>query len=308
MSSSDPVPARDLAAFVAAVETGSVQAAADALILTQSAATKRIQRLERRLGTALLERGRHGVRPTAAGRTLYPDAKEALTALQRAEERVLAAGAAQAGSLRLAASHTVGGFLLPRWMSGFRAQYPDVHPQVEVVNSSAVLRLVRGGDAELGFVEGADDLAGLERLALGVDELVVVVRAGHRWARRSGVRPAELTGEPFYAREAGSGTRTVAEQRLAQAGTALVPSLEMASTESLKRAVLDDGFAVLSRHAITGELAAGALVALPVRGVDLRRELSAVRRARRRQGRAARWLWDWLAGRFGQIRAGRSSA
>ncbi len=290
----DPLASRDLATFVAAVETGSIQAAADALVVTQSAATKRIQSLERRLGVALLERGRSGVRPTDAGRTLYPDAKEALAALHRGEERVLADGPARASALRLAASHTIGGFLLPRWLSGFRAQAPEVHPQVEVVNSPAVLRLVREGGADIGFVEGADDLSGFDVLPVGVDELAVVVHPGHRWARRTSVRPGELAGEPFYAREAGSGTRAVAEARLARAGTVLQPSLEVASTEILKRAVLDGGFAVLSRHAVAGELASGALMALPVRGVDLERRLSAVRRARGRHGSAPRRLWEWL--------------
>lgn len=295
MSSSEPLSVRDLAAFVAAVETGSIQAAADELDLTQSAATKRVQSLERRLGITLLHRGRSGVSPTDAGRTLYPDAKEALLALRRAEQRVLAAGKAQESSLRLAASQTVGGFLLPRWLSGFRAQAPEVLPQVEVVNSPSVLRLVRDGDAGIGFVEGDDDLAGLQQLPVGTDELVVVVRPGHPWARRSSVRPPELTREAFYAREPGSGTRTVAENRLAAAGTVLAPRLQVASTESLKRAVLDDGFAILSRYAIADELATGTLVALSVRGVDLHRGLIAVRRASGRHPQAAQRLWTWLA-------------
>lgn len=292
----EPLSARDLAAFVAALETGTVQAAADALTLTQSAATKRIQALERRLGVALLERGRQGVRPTEAGRVLYPDAKEALAALERAEERVRAAGEAQAGVLRLAASHTVGGFLLPAWLSAFRAENPEVSPQVEVVNSPGVLRLVRGGDADVGFVEGTDDLSGLERLTVGADELVVVAGPQHRWAGRTRLAPSELTREPFHAREAGSGTRAVAEERLERAGVALAPSLQMASTESLKRAVLDGGFAILSRHAVAGELAAGSLVALRVRGVDLTRELVAVRKGRG-GSRAAQRLWRWLSER-----------
>lgn len=295
MSTSEPLAARDLAAFVAAVETGSVQAAADALDLTQSAATKRIQGLERRLGVLLLDRGPRGVSPTGAGRTLYVDAKEALAVLRRAEERVSAAGASEALVLRLAASHTIGGFLLPGWLSRFRAQAPDVQPQVEVVKSPTVLQLVRDGRAHVGFVEGDDDLGDLEELTVGLDELVVVVAAGHRWARRRSVRPAELAGEPFFAREAGSGTRAVAEHRLAVAGTTLVASLQMASTESLKRAILVDGYALLSRHTIVHELAAGTLAALPVQDVDLHRVLRAVRRGEDRRSRAAATLWEWLA-------------
>jgi len=292
----EPLAARDLAAFVAAVEAGSVQAAAEALLLTQSAATKRIQNLERRLGVTLLERRRYGVHMTEGGRTLYPDAKEALAALQRAEQRVRAVGDRQALVLHLAASHTIGGFLLPHWLSRFRAEAPAVQPRVEVVNSPSVVRLVRERDADIGFIEGNDEISDLERLTVGVDELVVVVWAGHRWARRSGLRAPELAGEPFYAREAGSGTRAVAEERLAATGTLLEPSLQVASTESLKRAVLDGGFAILSRSAIVNELAAGTLVAVPVADIDLRRELTAVRRRGRGRTRAADLLWRWLRG------------
>jgi DNA-binding transcriptional LysR family regulator len=294
MAISEPLAARDLATFVAAVETGSVQAAAEELTVTQSAATKRIQSLERRLGVTLLERDRHGVCPTEAGRTLYPDAKEALTLLARAEQRVAAAGAARA--LRLAASHTIGGFLLPGWLSRLRALAPGIHPQVEVVNSPTVLALVREQRVDIGFVEGEDEDDDLDALPVGLDELVVVIGPRHRWARRASLRAAELAAEPLYAREPGSGTRAVAERRLAGAGIVLEPSLQMASTESLKRAVLDGGFALLSGHAVADEVAAGALRALPVRDVDLHRTLRAVRRRRERPVPAAAQMWRFLAG------------
>src|SRR6185312_13685197 len=80
----DPLSGRELAAFVAAVDAHTLHAAADTLALTQSAVTKRVAALERRVGQKLLERGRSGVRPTAAGRALYPEARAALAALERA--------------------------------------------------------------------------------------------------------------------------------------------------------------------------------------------------------------------------------
>ena len=72
----DPLSGRELAAFVTAVERGTVQGAADALALTQSAATKRLLALERRVGRPLLERTAQGVRVTEAGAVLYPLARE----------------------------------------------------------------------------------------------------------------------------------------------------------------------------------------------------------------------------------------
>jgi DNA-binding transcriptional LysR family regulator len=146
----DPLSGRELAAFVAAVDARTLYAAADALALTQSAVTKRIAALERRVGQPLLERGRSGVRPTAAGRALYPEARAALAALDRARRSVADADATSA--LQVAASHTVAGYLLPGWLAGFRAERGTLRIAVEVVNSPGVLAAVRGGRAELGFV------------------------------------------------------------------------------------------------------------------------------------------------------------
>ncbi|MBN9622936.1 MAG: LysR family transcriptional regulator, partial [Actinobacteria bacterium] len=109
----DPLSSRELAAFLAAIETGSVQGASEALDLTQSATTKRIQALERRLGVTLLVRGRQGVRPTEEGMALYPEARRGLDALALAEGAV--AGRRAARPLRIAASRTVGEALLPSW-------------------------------------------------------------------------------------------------------------------------------------------------------------------------------------------------
>jgi DNA-binding transcriptional LysR family regulator len=294
VSAADPLPGPQLAAFVAAVECGSVQEAASALMLTQSAATKRIQALERTLGVELLQRSRNGVRPTAAGQVLYPDAKEALAALQRAEQSVRTAAAQGEQTLSLAASHTIGEVLLPGWLAAFRTLAPDVQAQVEIVNSPTVLARLRERRADLGFVEGTDDLGEFDALPLAGDELVVVVAAGHRWARRRSVAPTELAAEPFFARETGAGTLAVAVERLAAHGVALRPSLQMASIASLKRAVAGGGFTLLSRRTVQEEAAAGALVALPVRGVDLHRQLLAVRRRARRHGATATRLWRWL--------------
>lgn len=294
-SDADPLPGSELAAFAAAVESGTVQGAADALDLTQSAATKRIQSLERRLGGELLERGRSGVRPTQLGRTVYPHAKRALHALADVAEAASRAGAASAHELRLTASLTIAEFLLPSWLAAFRAERADVHPELEVINSAGVISSVRARRADIGFVEGLDPLAEWDTTTVAHDRLVVVVAAGHRWARRRSIAPRDLTSEPYLTRERHSGTRAVADAALAQAGIALTPALQAASLQSLKRAIGEGGFTLISELTIGAEQRAGTLVGLPVRGVDLTRDLTAIRRRRAPGGAAARAFWTWLA-------------
>lgn len=288
-----PLSGSELVAFTVAMELGSVHAAADALGLTASAVTKRIHALERRLAVTLFERGRFGLRATAMARLLYPDAKQAVNALQRAEATMSQQRAAAATVLSLAASHTTGEFLLPGWLAEFRGLHPGLRAQVDIVNSTGVLAALRDGEPDIGFVEGLDPLDGFETLTVWRDEIVVVVAAGHRWSRRRSIAARELRGEPYLAREAGSGTRAVAAAALTAAGTELTPSLELASTQSVKRALASGGFALLSRLAIDAELQAGTIQALSLREGGLERELRAVRR-RGRVPAAAGAFWRWL--------------
>ncbi|MCW3063740.1 MAG: transcriptional regulator, LysR family [Solirubrobacterales bacterium] len=292
MSLADPLPGRDLAAFVTAVETGTVQGAADALQLTQSAATKRLQALERRVGRALLERGAHGLRPTASGCVLYPLAREALAVLERAEAALSSPD--HAPLLLIHASRTIGVTLLPEWLASFRAAAPPCRVSATITNSEEVVHAVRDGAAEIGFIEGPAAMHGLRELVVAHDEIRVVVPSTHPWARRRAVALEALTGEPFLAREAGSGTRAVATAMLADAGVELHPALEVSSAEALKRAVLGGGFTLLSERVVASEIAAGTLAAIPVSGVDLRRSLRAVRRARPAPRGPARAFWRWL--------------
>jgi DNA-binding transcriptional LysR family regulator len=294
----EPLSARDLVVFVAAMESGSVQGAADALTMTQSAASKRLQALERRLGATLLERSRTGVTATDLGRRLYPEARQALAALARAERAARPTEAARR-VLTLAASHTVGEVLLPAWLAAYRltVSEAELQVQVDVVNSPTVIHRVRQRTVDVGFVEGLDALTGLDVLTVARDELVAVVGSQHRWARRRSVRARELLGEPYITRESGSGTRAVTEAAFAQVGVRLEPALEVASLQSVKRTLSTGGVAVISRATVAEELRAGVLCALPVSDVTLTRELRAVRRLRPAPARAARDFWEWLTSR-----------
>src|SRR4051794_11781323 len=115
-----PLSGNELVAFTVAMEVGSVHGAADALDLTASAVTKRIRNLERRLAVTLFERGRFGLRATADAQLLSPEAKQAVLALARAGATSADRRAAAAAVLSLAASHTIGEFLVPGWLAEFR--------------------------------------------------------------------------------------------------------------------------------------------------------------------------------------------
>lgn len=268
--------------LVGVAATGSLSRAALAAGVSQQAVSARMAALERDLGLPLLARGPHGARPTEAGALVVEWATELLAAVDRFASAASALRPPAAGSVRVAASMTIAEQLAPAWLTALRAADPEVRIELTAANSVAVVEAVRGGAADLGFIETPDLPAGLPHRTIASDELVVVVGPGHPWARRrSGIAPVELAAAPLVSRESGSGTRLALERALADAGlTPAPPALELSTTSAIRSTVAAGaGPAVLSILAVRDQLDQGALVQVRLRDLRIIRPLTAVWRA-----------------------------
>jgi molybdate transport repressor ModE-like protein len=269
--------------FVDAVRLGSISAAARQHHVSQPSATDRVRTLERRLGVKLLRRGPGGSAPTPEGEAVAEWAREVLDAVAHMADGVAAMrGPASRHPLRIMASLTVAEYVMPMWLHAHRLAGGDP-VELAVGNSVTVARAVTDGDARLGFVETPRRMIGLRTAVVGGDELTVVVAPTHPWARRRTPLTAAILAEtPLLLREPGSGTRDAFEAALAAVRPAVSdaqvqPLAVLASTTTLKSATAaGDGASVLSRLAVEGDIATGRLVAVPVAGLDLRREFRAV--------------------------------
>jgi DNA-binding transcriptional LysR family regulator len=195
-----------------------------------------------------------------------------------------ALGAPAEGRLRVAASLTIAEYLLPGWLGALQRAERSARVELQVANSAAVMERVADGRADIGFIESPGSTAGLTSRQIGEDELVVVVAADHPWARRRGrtVPAAKLAATPLVVREQGSGTRDALAEAIATLGlVASEPVLQLGSTTAVKEAAASGaGPAVMSRLAVTGEVATGHLVEIHVDGMNLHRRLRAVWRPR----------------------------
>ncbi len=266
-------------------ELGSLGRAAEKLGISQPAASKRLNRLERQLRLQLAERGARGTVLTTEGKTLCQWSERVL-----AETDTLLAGAAalraeRGTDLRLATSMTLAEHFLPQWIGALRQLSPEVRVTLKVTNSEQAASLAARGRIDLGFVEAPVVPAGLSSRVVATDRLAVVVPTAHPWARRH--RPlelAELAATPLVVREPGSGTRETLERLFARAGLHPVPPLMVLDANAAVRSAAAAGVgpAVLSATTVRDELALRRLVEVPVAGVDLGRRLKAVWRADRK--------------------------
>lgn len=116
----------DVHAFCAVAEFGTVTAAARQLGETKGSISRRLSRLERRLGVTLLARTPRAVSPTEEGVAFYAKAREALVWLDDAAEGARQSQAVPRGHLRVTAPVDLGIDVLPELVVRFRTQHPQI--------------------------------------------------------------------------------------------------------------------------------------------------------------------------------------
>lgn len=176
---------------------GSFSAAADELSMTQPAVSRQIAALERRTGVRLFHRLPRGVRPTDAGLAALAQAERVLDGMALLETTLRAHATATAGRVRVQAFPSAATAFVPECFRAFAALHPAVELSLTVRGGDA--SAVLDGTADLALVTSWDPepAAGLERVPLLDDELLVALAASHPLASGARVRLRELAGEPW---------------------------------------------------------------------------------------------------------------
>ncbi|MCW6011158.1 LysR family transcriptional regulator [Micromonospora sp. CPCC 205371] len=192
---------QSLEVFQAVARHGSITVAARALRYTQSAVSRQIAALEAETGTRLFDRLPRGVALTEEGRCLLGHAEAVLDRLATARRDLAALRGLGAGRLRVGAFPTAVAALVPRALSAFRAEHPEVTLSLVEGRTPQLLERLADGEADVAVVSAPPDQpldGGRFALRHLLDErLLVAVPRTHRLARRRTVRLAELTGESF---------------------------------------------------------------------------------------------------------------
>src|SRR4051812_45351260 len=105
--------------FVAVCETCNIARVAEKSNIVPSAVSKRLAQLEATVGLPVLTRKRHGVAPTAAGRTLLEHAREMLASAARIEHDMDAFASGVRGQVRILASTSAMAEWLPDDVASF---------------------------------------------------------------------------------------------------------------------------------------------------------------------------------------------
>jgi DNA-binding transcriptional LysR family regulator len=170
---------RQLECFVAVAEERSFTRAAERIGITQPSLSQHIRALEEELSGAVVHRLPGGAALTPAGRSLLPEARAALRAVERGRQASRAALALEAGELEIATVLSMAVGLLPRYIKAWHELRPNVAVRLKEFRHRHLLEdAVDGGVADLAI--GPHPLRAwngpLE--IVGWEEFVVVVARG----------------------------------------------------------------------------------------------------------------------------------
>jgi len=199
----------DLSLFRHVIEAGSITHGAQRSNLALAAASTRIRNMEETLGVALVTRGRQGVTPTQAGRTLLQHARTILRQAERLHEDLGAYGGGLAGQIRLLSNTNALTEFLPEALSSFLVSHPNVSVDLEERLSDEIVGQIAEGVADVGIVAGTVDARALETYPFRRDRFVLVVAREHPLAGRAKVGFDDVLDHDFVGLDRASQLRHV---------------------------------------------------------------------------------------------------
>jgi DNA-binding transcriptional LysR family regulator len=227
----------DLGLFRHVVEAGSITHGAERAHLALAAASTRIRHMEESLGAALLVRGRQGVTPTPAGRTLLQHARVILAEAQRLREDLGAYAGGLAGQVRLLSNTNALTEFLPGALSAFLAAHPQVSIDLEERLSDEIVGLIAEGIGDIGIVAGTVDTGRLETYPFRSDRFVLVVARDHPLAQRGTVGFADVLDHDVVGLDRASALQRFLADKAGRIGQPLKLRVQLRSFDAVCRMV-----------------------------------------------------------------------
>lgn len=147
-----PFDLYSLTLFELVAEKASFTAAGVAAGLTQSAISRRVDGMEKKLGVRLFERTTRSVRLTPAGEDLYARSRPLLTSTGDILRSFQESQGLRPPILRVGVSRSIGLSYLPGYFFAFRRKFPKVLLRVVQQTSREILRDTEEGTLDVGLV------------------------------------------------------------------------------------------------------------------------------------------------------------
>jgi len=193
-----------------------------------------VKALEKDFKVQLFDRVNRGIKLTEAGETLHALSRRYFAIETEAEEFLKSVGAFRSGQIRIAAD---GPYHVIPLLSAIRNELPEMDVNVSFGNSNAVIKALVDYDAHIGVSSSNDFDERFTVLSESRQPISLMVPKTHEWASVGSISIKSLQDQPLIMREAGSSTRQIFLESLADAGVEPEIVLELGSREAVREAV-----------------------------------------------------------------------
>ncbi|MEY8247170.1 MAG: LysR family transcriptional regulator, partial [Bermanella sp.] len=281
---------RQLEVFLATAHFQNVSKAADSLAMSQSAASSALKELESQFDILLFDRVGKRLQLNEQGRLIRSRAEALLEQAREVEQALMQHK--DAGAVKVGATLTIGNYLAVGILSRLMSDQPEAEVSLSVANTQQIMARVLNYDLDLGMIEGEVQHGELDIIPWREDDLCVFCAPDHELAHKESISDADLTGNLWVLREAGSGTRQAFDRALHGILPQIKVNLELQHTEAIKNAVSSGlGLGCLSRICLQEAFKRGDLVELHVPQRDFKRTLYFIMHKKKfRSAGVQRWL------------------
>jgi len=177
------------------VEQGSFHKAASLLGVKTSTLSRRIRELEARIGVALFQRHRHGVRPTDAGRIFFENMRRIESDLDSVLVNARAAARGETGWLRIGLYASLSAGPLRDALRAYADLFPDVEINVVDESRRSLMERLNSGALDIIIVNGQVKHGAHEILPLWTEDILVAMPHGHALSQQDAVTWDDLRHE-----------------------------------------------------------------------------------------------------------------
>ncbi|HTK12453.1 MAG TPA: LysR substrate-binding domain-containing protein [Xanthobacteraceae bacterium] len=258
------VDVSDIEAFAAVGHALNFTVAANALNISASALSRRIQKLEALLDVRLLARTTREVKLTLQGKQFLSRTQDILSHIDELVTATKGEGARSTTTVTVAAIPSIVHLLLPDVIRAFHQRHPKTRIRIKDLSTNEIFDTVARGEADFGITSFLPHEANLKFMPLVSSKFVLATPRRHALARKRSVAWAELKQHPVISTWKGAGVRVAMDIDLAKTNSGITAFYEVQQIYTALRLVEAGlGIAAVPRFFIgRGDLERIAAVAL----------------------------------------------